>query len=151
MLRRACIVTLLLVTTVSMPAAAQDATPAAAGSAAAPADSAPAVADSAAALARARQLSEWLWAVEVDSLWAHLSDGSRTSLGSPDNITEQVMAFVGRFGPEVGVVSESLVRQEENYRYARVIRLEAAEEPWTLALTLSPDLRIMDLDMNPGD
>ena len=139
MLRRACIVTLLLVTTVSVAAVAQDATPA------------PATADSASALARARQLSEWLWAVEVDSLWAHLSDASRTSLGSPDNITEQVMAFVGRFGPEVGVVSESLVRQEANYRYARVIRLEAAEEPWTLALTLSPDLRIMDLDMNPGD
>jgi hypothetical protein len=149
MLRRTLVTALLLAAGTTASSVAQTAPPTA--TAPITADSArPVAADSATALAFGQQASEWLWAAEVDSLWAHLDDASRTSLGSPTNISDQVLGFVGQFGAETAVVRESLERQGENYRYTRVVSLEAAEEPWTLVWTLSPDLRIMNLDLQPG-
>lgn len=109
-----------------------------------------AAADSAAALAFGQKASGWLWAAEVDSLWANLDDDSRTTLGSPDNIANQVLEFVGRFGAETTVVRESLTLEGGNYRYTRVVQLEAAEEPWTMVWTMAPDLTVKDLDLQPG-
>lgn len=150
MLRRTLSTAVLLALTASATAAAQSAE-SATNAAAAPAarvDVAPA--DSATALAFGQKVSGWLWSAEVDSLWAVLDDESRTTLQSPDNIADQVLNFVGRFGAETTVVREELVRQGENYRYTRVVHLEASEEPWTLVWTLAPELEVMHLDLQPG-
>ena len=148
MLRRAISLTVLLALTGSVTAAAQ--APVATDSAAAGSAATDPAADSAAALQFGQKASGWLWAAEVDSLWANLDEESRTTLGSPDNIANQVLEFVGRFGAETTVVREALTRQGENYRYTRVVHLEAAEEPWTMVWTMAPDLRVMDLDLQPG-
>lgn len=133
MLRRVIPTAVLLALTANIAATAQSPAP-----------------DSAAALALGQKLSGWLWTAEVDSLWAHADDASRTTLQSPNNLAEEILDFIGRFGAETTVVREELARQGDNYRYTRVVRLEAAEEPWTLVWTLAPDLRVMELDLQPG-
>ena len=112
---------------------------------------APAVpADSASMVAFGRTLNDWFWTIEADSLWAHTGEETRTFMQSASNLADQIFGFVGQFGVETGMVSESLTSQGDNYVYTRVVRTDASEKPWTMAWTFRPDRTIVDVNLQPG-
>lgn len=137
----------LLLAASATPLAAQGA----AGSSGAPAtDTVFVPVSDSAALATVHRYMDWFWAAEGDSLWAHLDEQSRTSLRDPVNLADQIFGFMQQFGMEIELVSESLERRGDRFRYVRTVRLDGADEPWVLTWLFESDGLIVDVDLNPA-
>jgi opacity protein-like surface antigen len=98
----------------------------------------------------ARSFNDWMWSIEIDSLWAHLDQSSRTLFGSADNLADQIFGFIQQNGVETSLVSEALARSGDTLTYERVMRLDASPTPWRFTWTYgAADGLIRNVNLQP--
>lgn len=142
----------LLGALVAAPLAAQTPAPAPAPAAAAAPAPAPAPApkldyDS---LAFGRQLTNWFYAGEADSLFAH-SPAEMQAQMTKEAWGQAMMQFVGRAGAEASLVEERWVKRNGKRQYWRVFNAtEFTQEPVMLRWVLLPGKMIGGVGMNPA-
>ena len=101
-------------------------------------------------LALARSFNDWMWSIEIDSLWAHLDQSSRTLFGSAENLSDQIFGFIQQNGVETSLVSEALARSGDTLTYERVMRLDASPMPWRFTWTYgAADGLIRNVNLQP--
>ena len=101
-------------------------------------------------LAFGRQATDWFYAAEIDSLWAHTDSAMRVNMGSKDKWFEMQMQFASRAGSEASVVEERWIKRNNFRQYWRILRAtEFTDEPLMLRWSLIPGKMINGLGMNP--
>lgn len=88
-------------------------------------------------LAFPRQVLNWLFLSEADSLWAHASENMREQMGSPDQVEEASVQIAVNLGEETEVLSEQVLTQGERLVYLRGTRYAQVPEPlfWVVVFT----------------
>lgn len=76
-----------------------------------------------------RKYTQWLYGAQFDSLFAHMSDGMRTDMGSADTMAGQFDQFTAQMGEETKVVEEKVVMRKGNPQYWRTADFSMAPEP----------------------
>lgn len=138
----------LLALLAAAPVVAQ--TPVTAPAAATPAPAPPAVKLDYDSLAFGRQMTNWFYSSEVDSLWAHTAPEMQQQLGSKDKWSEMIGEFVQRAGMESELVEERWVKRNGLRQYWHIFRAtEFTAEPLMLRWVLIPGKMIGGLGMNP--
>src|SRR5437868_6603218 len=102
-------------------------------------------------LAFGRQLTEWFYYAQVDSLWAHTHPMMQQQMGSKDKWSEMVAQFTGRAGMETDVVEERWVKRNGKRQYWHIFHAsEFTEEPLMLRWVLEPGKLVGGLGLNPA-
>ena len=131
------------------PLAAQTPAAAPATPAAAPAPTPPAKLDYD-SLAFGRQLTNWFYAGEADSLFAHAPAEMQAQM-TKEAWGQAMMQFVGRAGSEASLVEERWVLRNGKRQYWRVFNAtEFTQEPVMLRWVLLPGKMIGGVGMNPA-
>jgi len=76
-----------------------------------------------------RKYTQWLYTAQFDSLFAHMSDGMRTDMGSADTMAGQFDQFTAQVGEETKVLEEKVVMRKGNPQYWRTADFSMAPEP----------------------
>jgi len=76
-----------------------------------------------------RKYTEWLYTSRFDSLFAHMSEESRSEMGSPETMDEQFAQFAAQIGEETKVLEEKVVMRKGNPQYWRTADFSMAPEP----------------------
>jgi hypothetical protein len=101
-------------------------------------------------VAFARQLTNWFYSSELDSLWAHTDPEMQQNMGTKEKWTEMIGSFIERAGMEDSLVEERWVKRNGQRQYWRVLRAtEFTQEPVVLRWALLPGKVVNGLGMNP--
>ncbi len=101
-------------------------------------------------LAFGRQLTDWFYAGEVDSLVAHSDSGMRAAFGR-DKWVEATGQWLTRAGTETSLVEERWVRRNGLRQYWRVMNVSNFPDGAVmLRWALEPGKRIAGVGMNPA-
>ena len=131
--------------------AAQTPAPTATPTATQPAPPPPAVKLDYDSLAFGRQVTEWFYAGQADSLWAHSLPQVQEQLGSKEKWQEAYFDFTQHAGSETSLVEERFVKRNGHRQYWRVIRAsDFNDEPVMIRWVLMPGKMIGGIGMNPA-
>ncbi len=88
-------------------------------------------------LAFPRQVLNWLYLSEADSLWAHSSEAMREQMGTVDHIEEAAIQIAANLGEETEVLGEQLLTRGDRVIYLRGTRHAQMPEPlyWVVIFT----------------
>lgn len=101
-------------------------------------------------LAFGRQLTNWFYSSEVDSLWAHTSVELQAQLGTKEKWNEMIGEFIQRIGMENDLVEERWMKRNGRRQYVRVLHgTEFTEEPVMLRWVLIPGRLVAGVGLNP--
>lgn len=101
-------------------------------------------------LAFGRQLTEWFYAGQTDSLFAHSDSAMQVNFGK-DKWTQATMQWISHAGEETSVVEERWVRRNGLRQYWRVVQASGFPDgPVMLRWVLTPGKRIAGVGMNPA-
>lgn len=101
-------------------------------------------------LAFGRQLNNWFYSSEVDSLWAHTSPGFQQQIGTKDQWMQMIATFTERAGMEIEPVEDRWVKRNGKRQYWHIFRAsEFTAEPVMLRWVLEPGKMVGGLGMNP--
>ncbi len=101
-------------------------------------------------LAFARQVAEWFYTSQVDSLWAHTGAEVQKKLEKPEKYMEFLGELTGRAGAEEKLMEEKFVKRSGNTQYWRTSKYALADEPLMLRFAFSKDFQIIGVGMNPA-
>ena len=102
-------------------------------------------------LAFGRQMTQWFYSAEVDSLWAHSDPGMQQQLGNKEKWSEMVAQFAERAGMETGVVEDRWVKRNGRRQLWHIFNAsEFTEEPLMLRWVLEPGKLVGGLGLNPA-
>jgi len=101
-------------------------------------------------LAFAKQMTQWFYSAEVDSLWAHTHPMMQQQMGGKDKWSEMVAQFAERAGMETGVVEERWVKRNGRRQFWHIFNAsEFTQEPLMLRWVLEPGKLVGGLGLNP--
>lgn len=101
-------------------------------------------------LAFARQLTNWFYAGEVDSLAAHADSGMQANFGR-DKWVEATGQWLTRAGAETSLLEERWVKRNGSRQYWRVMNVSNFPDGAVmLRWVLEPGKRIAGVGMNPA-
>lgn len=102
-------------------------------------------------LAFARQMTEWFFYAQVDSLWAHTHPMMQQQMGSKEKWSEMFTQFTTRAGMESDVVEERWVKRNGKRQYWHIFNAsEFTQEPLMLRWVLEPGKLVGGLGLNPA-
>jgi hypothetical protein len=90
-----------------------------------------------------------LYAGQFDSLFAHMSEGIRTDLVSPEDMAAQWDQLSGQIGEEVKLLGEMVVMRNGSPQYWRTAEFSMAPEPVMLRWVIV-DGEIQGIGINPA-
>ncbi|TFG46398.1 MAG: hypothetical protein E4H41_02330 [Gemmatimonadales bacterium] len=96
-----------------------------------------------------RLFTNWIYTAQFDSLFAHMREETRTSMGSPDEMAEQFDGFTGQVGEETKLLGEMVVMRKGNPQYWRTAEFSMAPEPIQIRWVIV-DGEIWGLGINPA-
>ncbi|MEJ7809332.1 MAG: hypothetical protein WKG32_02845 [Gemmatimonadaceae bacterium] len=100
--------------------------------------------------ALARQYTQWFYTAQVDSLWAHHSEGARKEMGSARVLEEQLSQLTERAGTEVQVLEEKFVKRNGRRQYWRTAKFSQFPEPLLVRWVLGDAGEIMGMGLGPA-
>ena len=101
-------------------------------------------------VAFARQLTQWFYAGQADSLFAH--GDSMMQVNFPKaKWAEATMQWIGHIGEESRLIEERWVKRNGRRQYWRIISAtEFTDQPVMLRFVLEPGRKIAGVGMNPA-
>jgi len=128
-----------------VPAAAQNASPAAPA-----ADTAGAVNwTDTQWLLHGRQITEWFFTGQTDSVLAHSSPDARERSGGANGMLEARDELTARVGSETKVISDKMTKRKGNTQYWRESEYENASEPIVLRFVFNAQAQIIGIGVGP--
>ena len=101
-------------------------------------------------VAFARQLTNWFYAGETDSLFAHSPPEMQAQM-TKEAWAQAMMQFTGRVGSEASLVEERWVKRNGKRQYWRILRgTDFTDEPVMLRWALLPGKMMAGVGMNPA-
>lgn len=100
-------------------------------------------------LALARRYVEWLYAGQIDSLWAHTSERVRADIQSPDWWRERADQLAVRAGSETAVVEERFRMRNGRPQYWRTARFSDVGEPMLVRFVINGEGLIDGFGLGP--
>lgn len=111
--------------------------------------------DSAATIATGRKYTEWFYSDQGDSIIAHSSAQVREKVTAAQ-LSDIVGQVTAQAGPELSVISETVVARDSLSAYLREAKFELMDEPLVVAFTLGGNgdiygFRIFPKSQMPAD
>ena len=104
----------------------------------------------AALIERGRQLTGWLLAGEADSIYARLTEASRTKVGGREGILKMSAKLAMALGSETAVVEEKMTRRNGNRQYWRAATFDLfMAEPFVFRWVFDASGMVMGAGLNP--
>ena len=91
----------------------------------------------------------WLIDYRADSLWAHLSDGSKERLGSIGDFRDQMGQIFRQIGNQERVVSQRYWMRNGDHQFWHTAEFGNIDEPVVIRFVIAPDGTITGLGINP--
>jgi hypothetical protein len=96
-----------------------------------------------------RKYTQWFYAAQFDSLWAHMSEDSRKEIGQASAMGEWLDQLTTHAGEETKVIEEKVVMRKGNPQYWRTADFSMMAEPLMLRWVIV-DGEIFGIGMNPA-
>jgi hypothetical protein len=96
-----------------------------------------------------RKFTQWLFAAQFDSLFAHAGGDGQEALGKPEEMQGHLDELVARLGEESDVIEEKVVMRNGMPQYWRTSHYTLASEPFMLRWVIAKG-QIMGIGMNPA-
>jgi hypothetical protein len=96
----------------------------------------------------ARQVTQWFYTGQTDSLLAHLPPEERGNM-TADEILDQLARLTARAGNEVEVIEEKFVMRNGHPQYWRTARFDNIDEPMLIRWVINSKLEILGAGMGP--
>ena len=129
----------------AIPAAAQTAAPAAPSASTAPA----ANLNDTQWILLGRQVTEWFFVGQTDSILAHSSPDVLDRMGGAKGLLEARDELASRVGSEVEVITDKMTKRKGNPQYWRESKYENAPEPIVLRFVFNAQAQIIGIGMGP--
>lgn len=98
-----------------------------------------------------RQLTEWFFAGQTDSIIAHSDPGVLEHMGGAKGLLEARDELAGRAGAEVEVVTDKMTKRKGNMQYWRESKYELMpDNPIVLRFVFNPQAQIIGIGMGPA-
>ena len=97
-----------------------------------------------------RQLTDWFYAGEADSIHAHMADDARTSMPK-DELLGLRYRILDRIGGETAVVEEKMTLRKGNRQYWRESKVDGmTDDTVVMRWVFSPEGQVIGLGINPA-
>jgi hypothetical protein len=101
-------------------------------------------------LAFARQMIDWFYAAQIDSLWAHTHPMMQQQMGSKEKYSEMFAQFLQHAGSETSLVEERWVKRNGKRQYWRTINAsDFPDQPLMIRWVLEPGKLVGGMGLNP--
>ena len=94
-----------------------------------------------------RQVVEWFFAGQTDSILAHSSPDAREHSGGAKGLLEARDELLARVGSETKVISDKMTKRKGNAQYWRESEYENGPEPIVLRFVFNPQAEIIGIGM----
>lgn len=99
-------------------------------------------------IAKGRQLTDWWYAGQADSIYAWMTPDAREKMPK-DEFLQQRDMILGRIGSEVIVVEDKMTLRKGNRQYWRESKVETMDEPVVTRWVFDKDGNVIGLGINP--
>lgn len=96
-----------------------------------------------------RQLTEWFFVGQTDSILAHSSPDVLERMGGAKGLLEARDQLLAHAGSEVEVVSDKMTKRKGNVQYWRESKYELPPEPIVLRFVFNAQAQIIGIGMGP--
>ena len=98
-----------------------------------------------------RQLTEWFFAGQTDSIIAHSDPGVLERMGGAKGLLEARDELAGRAGGETEVIVDKMTKRKGNMQYWRESKYELMpDNPIVLRFVFNPQAQIIGIGMGPA-
>jgi hypothetical protein len=100
-------------------------------------------------IALGRQLTDWWYLGQADSIYSRMSEDSRSKMPK-EEFLDQRLQILARIGGETAVVEEKMTLRKGNRQYWRESKVDAmTEEAVVMRWVFSPEGQVIGLGINP--
>ena len=96
-----------------------------------------------------RQITEWFFNGQADSVLAHSSPDARERSGGANGLLEARDQLLARVGSETKVISDKMTKRKGNTQYWRESEYENASEPIVLRFVFNAQAQIIGIGVGP--
>jgi hypothetical protein len=96
-----------------------------------------------------RQITEWFFAGQTDSVLAHSSPDVLERMGGAQGLTGARDELLARAGSETKVISDKMTKRKGNPQYWRESTYENAPEPIVLRFVFNAQAQVIGIGMGP--
>lgn len=96
-----------------------------------------------------RQVTEWFFLGQTDSILAHSSPDVLDRMGGAKGLLEARDELASRVGSEVEVITDKMTKRKGNPQYWRESKYETAPEPIVLRFVFNAQAQIIGIGMGP--
>ncbi len=96
-----------------------------------------------------RQITEWFFTGQTDSVLAHSSPDAREHSGGANGLLEARDQLLARVGSETKVISDKMTKRKGNAQYWRESEYENGPEPIVLRFVFNAQAQIIGIGMGP--
>ena len=96
-----------------------------------------------------RQVTEWFFAGQTDSVLAHSSPEVLERMGGANGLLEGRDELLARAGSETDVITDKMTRRKGNPQYWRESKYENAPEPIVLRFVFNAQAQIIGIGVGP--
>jgi hypothetical protein len=101
-------------------------------------------------LAFGRQVTDWFYGGQTDSLWAHTDPGMRAQMSGGDEWSRMLAELIGRAGGESELVEERWMLRGGHRQYVRIFNaVTFTDDKVVLRWALGPGKTILGAGLNP--
>jgi hypothetical protein len=97
-----------------------------------------------------RQVTEWFFAGQTDSILAHSSPDVLDRMGGATGLLEARDQLLSRAGSEVEVITDKMTKRKGNPQYWRESKYELPPEPIVLRFVFNAQAQIIGIGMGPA-
>ena len=99
-------------------------------------------------IAKGRQLTDWWYAGQADSIYASMTAEAREEMPK-DEFLQQRDQILAHIGGETRVVEDKMTLRKGNRQYWRESQVEAMEEPVVMRWVFDKEGHVIGLGINP--
>ena len=97
-----------------------------------------------------RQVTEWLWAGQTDSILAHSSPDAMEHMGGAEGLVKARDELMARLGSETDVIADKMTKRKGNTQYWRESKYELGPpEPVVLRFVFNAQAQIIGIGIGP--
>ena len=96
-----------------------------------------------------RQVTEWFFAGQTDSILAHSSPDVLDRMGGAQGLLDARDQLMSRAGSETEVISDKMTKRKGNPQYWRESKYEMAPEPIVLRFVFNAQAQVIGIGMGP--
>ncbi len=103
-----------------------------------------------AVLEQGRQVVDWIFASQADSLWSRMDDAMKNRVGDMDGIFERLDQLAIQLGMETEVTEERVEHGEGAHSYYRKATFEAGPGPMQWTIVMNDDGTLNNINLEPA-